>query len=812
MAVKRNGQDEAEAEAATAPSQAGAPKSHTPKATAPKASARSRTARKATNDPPAPTASTTKAPPSKAPTPKAKGSAPTPPGVTPSIARFLEIKAANPDSLLFYRMGDFYELFFEDAVAAAAALNIVLTKRGQHLGKEIPMCGVPVARADEYLQRLIRAGFRVAVCEQMEDPAEAKKRGANAVVRRDVVRLVTPGTLTEDTLLEGHASNFLTALFVRGGKDASRSANGDTGSDKQGDPTRRQSAKADATGDAGMVALASIDISTGDTELACLARADLAGELARLSPREILIADRLNEDAAWRARLDATGAAITPLPQAHFSAGHGERALTQRLGVATLGAFGAFTRDELAAAGALMTYIDLTQLGATPVIRTPRRVEADTIMLIDAASRASLELTRTASGARQGSLLHALDRTVTGAGARELAARLTGPLRDPRAIRARLDAVGYFVERERLRSDLRGCLKRTPDLARAVARLSFNRGGPRDLQSVRDALHAADALHALLQSDAMAMGLPAVLHEVSATLQAADGELRVALSALLADEVPVHRREGGFVREGYNGELDEARALRDDSRAVMAGLEARYAEVTGVRGLKVRHNNILGFFIEVSAAQADALMAPPHAQTFIHRQTMANAMRFRTDELTALEGKIAAAADRAIALELTLFNEAASMIAQAQALLHALAQALAVLDHYAGLAELAVEQRYRRPDIDEGTGFEIIGGRHAVVEQALARQRDGSGGPFIANDCTLGRFIPAPTGFDEAPTPHIWLVTGPNMAGKSTFLRLLLAQERPTRGEIRIDGAVPAKEPGLDRGIVFQKYSVFPHM
>ncbi|HZQ37606.1 MAG TPA: DNA mismatch repair protein MutS, partial [Dehalococcoidia bacterium] len=307
------------------------------------------------------------------------------------MAQFLEIKAANPDCLLFYRMGDFYELFFEDAVAAAAALGIVLTKRGKHLGEDIPMCGVPIHRADEYLQRLIRQGFRVAVCEQLEDPAEARKRGSKAVVRRDVVRLVTPGTLTEDSLLDAKARNYLTALF-----------DGPRGS-------------ADGTA---TLALASLDISTGEFEVGEVAVADFPGEIVRLSPGEVIAGERLLADENLRKWIGISGAAATPVPGASFDSLAGERLLKSRLGVADLAAFGQFSRAELAAVGALLKYVELTQIGKVPCVRPPRRATPADRLVIDAASRASLELLRSLSGEKSGSLLDAVDRTVTGPGAR----------------------------------------------------------------------------------------------------------------------------------------------------------------------------------------------------------------------------------------------------------------------------------------------------------------------------------------------------------------------------------------------------------
>ena len=704
---------------------------------------------------------------------------------TPSMVQYLEIKAANPDSLLWYRMGDFYELFFEDAVTAAAALSIVLTKRGKHLGEDIPMCGVPVVRADEYLERLIRKGYRVAVCEQLEDPAEARKRGAKAVVRRDVVRLVTPGTLTEDTLLEPNARNYLTAIFP-----APHASDGAAGERK--------------------ITLASLDISTGEFEVGTTSQVDLPGELARLAPKELLTPDSSAADQPLERSLSLSPAARTPLPTAHFDSLSGERDLKSRLGVADLRAFGEFSRPELSAVAGLLKYVDLTQVGKKPVIRPPRRSAGEATLLIDPASRASLELTRSASGERKGSLLSAVDRTVTGAGSRELAARLASPLCDLGTINARLDSVSYLLGEPALREDVHSAMIGAPDIARAISRLSFGRGSPRDLGFVRDGLNAAATCAGLLSDSTHGMGLPSDLASIIERLHHASGPLLEVLSQALGDELPVNRRDGGFVREGYLPELEQARRLKEDARQVLAELETRYRNETGVKALKVRQNNILGFFIEVSQANAGPLTTDPLDKVFRHRQTMANAMRFVTDELIETEGRVATAGDRALGLEQEVFNDLARRIGEAEQDLCDIAGALAELDVSAALAEVAEREDYTRPHLSNDQTFEIRGGRHPVVEQALKAARDG---PFIENDCLLGLAseeeytqsadpdATRPPCFDDSRAARIWLVTGPNMAGKSTFLRqnaliCLLAQ---------MGSFVPAQKAAI--GIVDRLFS-----
>ena len=665
---------------------------------------------------------------------------------TPSMAQFLEIKAANPDCILWYRMGDFYELFFEDAVVVAAALGIVLTKRGKHLGQDIPMCGVPVHRADEYLQRLIRRGYRVAVCEQLEDPAEARRRGSKAVVRRDVVRLVTPGTLTEETLLDARARNYLTAVFA-------------APEDK--------------------FALASLDLSTGEMEVGLVGRADLGNELARLAPSELIAGDETLADAEVAKWIAIVKAAATPVPGASFDSLAGERNLKAALGISALDAFGRFARPELAAIAALLKYVELTQIGRRPMLRPPRRTGAGSVLMVDAASRASLEIVRSTAGEKQGSLLAAVDRTVTGAGARELAARLSSPLTEPAAINARLDAVGFLAEREEVRDHLRSALKAAPDVGRALSRLALQRGGPRDLGAVRDAIAQACICGRALEQTAQGIGLPGELASTVKRISATSEPLAARLAAALVDDPPHVRRDGGFVRVGFLPELDDVRRLAEDSRKVMAALEGRYVEDTGIKSLKVRHNNILGYYVEVTQLNAKPLLSPPLSDTFRHRQTMANAVRFTTPELAEIEGRIASAGERSLALEQEVFNELASAVAAEEQSLAALAAALAELDLYSALADVAATEGYVRPVVDASLTFEIRGGRHPVVEQAL---RAAKAGPFIENDCVLGRSQPPPfheggtnahanPGFDEEAESRIWLVTGPNMAGKSTFLR-----------------------------------------
>jgi DNA mismatch repair protein MutS len=635
---------------------------------------------------------------------------------TPMMAQYLEIKARFPDALLFYRMGDFYEMFFEDAAAAAGALDIALTKRGRHAGEDVAMCGVPVATAESYLAQLIRKGFRVAVCEQLEDPAEAKKRGHKAVVRRDVVRLVTPGTLTEDALLDARAPSRLAAWAEVRGEGA----------------------------------LAWLELSTGELRVTPAPRPELPATLARAAPRELLLTEGAFADPALRALAEDLDAAATPLGAPSFDSASAEGRLRALFRVATLDAFGPFGRAELSAMGALADYVALTQRGAAALVRPPVREAAGGAMRIDAATRRNLELTRTLSGAREGALLAAVDRTVTGAGARVLERRLSGPLTDPAAVADRLDAVSALLDDAPARADLRAALRRAPDAARALSRLALGRGGPRDLAAVRDALARAGEIAARLSPP------PSPLAADLAALGGLDA-LAGRLADALVESPPPVARDGGAIAPGADAGLDAARSLRDEGRGIVARLQATYAERTGLP-LKIRHNGVLGYFVETTAPVADRLRAGPHGAEFIHRQTLAGAVRFTTTELADLEQRILSAGDEALAIELRLLDALRdAVLADADAVAGA-AEALAALDVAAGLAELAATEGWTRPEVEPGAAFAVVGGRHPVVEQSLRRRGEAG---FVANDCDLS----------GGEAGRIRLLTGPNMAGKSTWLR-----------------------------------------
>ena len=648
---------------------------------------------------------------------------------TPMMSQYLEIKAAHSEYLLFYRMGDFYELFFDDAVKAAAALDIALTKRGKHLGEDIPMCGVPVHTADSYLEKLIRKGFRVAVCEQMEDPAVAKKRGAKSPVKREVIRLVTPGTLTEDSLLDARSPSLLAALGRAGGE----------------------------------LAIASADISTGDFAVETVAPEELPQVLGRIAPRELLVPDGLLADDAIGPALKELGPRLTPRPAVSFDSQSGERLLKSFYGVAALDGFGVLSRAELSAAGALAGYLDLTQKGQRPALKPLKQSAESGVMAIDPATRRNLELIETLSGERRGSVLSTIDLTVTAAGARLLNRRLAAPLIGPQAIASRLDAIGFFLARGELRAQVRSALRAAPDLARASGRIVLGRGGPRDLAAIRAGLAAARNLRRLLgQLDEVLQPAPGELADAGREISnraLAIGVLQDKLERLLTAEPPFFARDGGFIVAGAHAALDEARALKDESRRVIAELESRYRGETGIASLKIKHNAVLGYFIEVTAAQSDRLLKNG-GDRFRHRQTVASAVRFSTEELNALAVKIAQAGEQALAIELDLFDMLVSDVRGAAAAISAIADAVAMIDTAAALAELASVRRYCRPVVDDSLAFSIMRGRHPVVEQALASENSGS---FVPNNCDL-----SPGGGGGG---RLWLITGPNMAGKSTFLR-----------------------------------------
>ncbi len=634
---------------------------------------------------------------------------------TPMMVQYLGLKAKAGDCLLFYRMGDFFELFFDDARAAAATLDIALTSRGEHDGTPIPMCGVPVHAAEGYLARLIKAGHRVAIAEQTESPEAAKARGGKTLVTRDIVRFVTAGTLTEDSLLDSWASNMLVAVAQVGE----------------------------------FFGLAAADISTGYFELLTVTGGSLEAELARLSASELVVPEGLPQSP-----LDAI-----IRPRADFESTLGGDLLRQHFALTTLDSIGPVTRAEQAAAGGLISYLAHAGQGKMPFLKLPVRREVHEHLLIDQATRDSLEINSASKGGRAGSLLAEVDRTITGAGARQLASDLAAPLMDKAKIDARLSLVQWFHDAPLTREAVRAALRQLPDIARALGRVVAGRGSPRDLGQIRDGLDAARVLRERLGGMA---GRPELLDHLLPALDG-HGHMVDLLVRALVTSPPTDTAQGGYIAEGYDAALDVLRVAGRDGRQAIAQLEARYRDATGVAALKIRHNAVLGYFVEVPAKHGDALMAP--GTGFTHRQTMAGAVRFNSPELHEEALRITQAGGHALAAEAAHLEELIALILSRRDPIAASADALARIDVSAALAERAAESNWCRPSFVAHPCLEIQGGRHPVVESALAK----SGDRFIANDCKL------------SPEKRLWLVSGPNMGGKSTFLRqnaliVLLAQ------------------------------------
>ena len=632
------------------------------------------------------------------------------------MAQYLVLKERADDCLLFYRMGDFFELFFDDAKTAAQILDIALTSRGEHDGKPIPMCGVPVHAAENYLARLIKGGCRVAIAEQIETPEEAKKRGGSkALVARDIVRFVTAGTLTEEALLEPRRANVLAAVCdLRG-----------------------------------MIGIAACDISTGRMELEECAPERMGAALARLGASELVAPD------TW----DGAPEDVIPRPRSHFASEEGDTRLQTIHAVATLDGFGQFSRAMLAAAGGLIAYLDHVGCGKLPLLLPPVVRASDARLTMDEATRGSLEILEAQQGGRKGSLIGAVDRCVTGAGARLLADDLSSPLTDAHAIDQRLEFVGLLHDDPLLRGDLRAVLRALPDVGRALGRVVAGRGSPRDLGQIRDGLSEARRIRDHVEQRG---GLPPLLTGLLPAL-GGHGALVDLYAQALVPSPPTERNQGGFIAEGYDASLDELRRASGNSRRAIAALEAKYRDETGIAALKIKHNGVLGYFIEVPAKHGDALMAPDSG--FTHRQTMAGAVRFNSLVLHEEATRIAEAGGRALALEEAHFEQLIARAVEDRQAIAATAEALARIDVTAGLAERAAEGGWARPDIVEERSLVIEGGRHPVVEDALAI----AGERFVANDCIL------------APQDRLWLIGGPNMGGKSTFLRqnaliVLLAQ------------------------------------
>lgn len=629
------------------------------------------------------------------------------------MAQYFAIKEQHKDVLLFYRLGDFYELFYEDAITASKALDITLTKRGQNQGEDIPMCGIPFHAYENYLSRLIRQGYSVAICEQMESPEEAKKRGGKAVVRRDVVRVVTPGTLTEDTLLNAGQPNYLAAVYV--GKTA--------------------------------VNCGFVDISTGAFFLESCEENMLENVLAKYAPSEILIAENARYIAEKGGYIAINRKKVTWQPQSRFDNYSGHKRLCQIYKVATLESFGNFSEDEISVAGALVDYISLTQKQQLPRLSPPKKVSVEGFLFIDAQTRRSLELTITCNGEFKGSLLSFLDHTTNNLGKRMLYEHLSHPLSNVQKLNERLDGVEFYVNHSQVRKDLRELLRKIPDIERCLSRLSVGRGSPRDLGAIRDVLAIITDIKGL---HAEQKELPVILTRSLHLLKEVP-ELKAQLDKALIDSgFPMLARDGGFVRVGYCPMLDEHIDLRDHGKELLEQLQARYINETGISVLKIKYNQVIGYYIEITQTHKDKV-----PDWFILRQTLVNGQRYVTQELVELQEKILAASAKALEREQEIFIELVNQVMREADTLSLIAKALAWLDVAASHAELGKQYKLTRPQIDDSVAFKVEEGRHPIVEEALSFGHQA----FVPNTCDLSR------------GQSLWLMTGPNMAGKSTFLR-----------------------------------------
>ncbi|MEK6733611.1 MAG: DNA mismatch repair protein MutS, partial [Pseudomonadota bacterium] len=633
-------------------------------------------------------------------------------GLTPMMKQYLDVKLQYKDAIVFYRMGDFYEMFFEDANIAAPILGIALTKRGQHQGNDIPMCGIPFHSCDSYISKLIEKGLKLAICEQMETPEEAKKRGSKSVVKREVIRIITPGTLTEDNLLNSNASNFLIAI-------------------------------AEVKGE---LSISWADISTGEFYTSLSSVDSFSNDLARINPKEILISERLYNQENIHFALADYRRIVTIQANSLFDISKAEHKIKKYYNVISSEVFGNYTQAELVSCGAILEYVELTQKTSQVKIRHPKKLNNSLFMTIDAATRRNLEINLTAGGEKSGSLFHLINKTKTSGGARLLAQYLASPLIDVEAINNRLDLVEFFIKNRELTEKVISILASIGDTERSLSRFSFNRGGPRDLQVIRDCLKAAN----ILLSSFINFKVNIILQNHLNNLNNFDG-LMLELEEALNEELPLLARDGGFIKQGYNARLDQLLDLKQNSQQQLQLLKLQYIKETGISSLKINFNNMLGYFIDITPQHVGKM----NENIFIHRQTLANSVRYTTKELRDLERELVNLSDNIAKLEIEIYNQLVTIILEKSQELALFSFSISTIDVASSLAELAVHQNYCRPQIDNGDSFNIESGRHPVIEHLLRKEKQ----EFIANDCHLEK------------AQNLWLITGPNMAGKSTFLR-----------------------------------------
>lgn len=628
---------------------------------------------------------------------------------TPMMRQYLEIKSQYPDAILFFRLGDFYEMFLDDAVTAAKVLDIALTSRNKGAEDQIPLCGIPYHSAQPYLSRLVAAGHKVAICEQVEDPRMAK-----GIVRREVVRLVTPGTVLEPELLSADRNSYLLAISC----------------------SARQ-----------RYGLASLDLSTGQFRVTSAQHPEeVRRELLAIEARELLVAEGERATLVTRLALAPEQvASLATLPDGVFTAEEGAARLNACYGTSDLTVFGcADDEAAIAAAGAVLYYVEQTQKGQAAHLRPLTCYQIQDSMVLDEATRRNLELTQTLSGAqRKGSLLGALDRTLTAMGGRLLRQWLLRPLLDCQAIDGRLDFIAQAIDQPRQRQQLRELLRTINDLERLLSRISMGSASARDLVALRNSCQPLPPLRQLCGE--LAGTLAARLHQQIDPLE----DLAGLLARALADEPPAGLRDGGLIRDGYDQPLDELRQISRDGKGFIARLERQERERSGIASLKVRYNRVFGYYIDVPKTQLAKVPAD-----YQRKQTLANSERYFTPELKDYEDRVLGAEEAIAEREYQLFEELRQQIGAARQRIQATAEGLAALDVLLALADVAHERNYCRPRLHEGARLEIIAGRHPVVELLTGSD------PFVSNDVLL-----------DTDSHQLLMVTGPNMAGKSTFMR-----------------------------------------
>ena len=639
---------------------------------------------------------------------------------TPMFQQFLEIKADNLDCLLFFRMGDFYELFFEDAVIASKELDIALTSRGKYDGDPVPMCGVPHHAYMPYLEKLTKNNYKVAICEQTESPKEAKIRGGTkALVKREVVRIVTPGTLTEEILLDADKNNFLLSININNKN----------------------------------IGISWLDVSTGELYTEECSKNNFLSVIARIRPSEILLMDTV--DNYYSDLIKKTfDCVVSPLIQNINNSKKAEKLICLHFGVKTLASFGRFSENEIITCWSLLDYVSLTQKGNLPPIRFPKSIKNESLMRIDSSTRKSLEISQTLIGNKKGSLIDTVDMTLTAVGARQLDKDISAPLTNIEEINGRLDMIDFLIDSNTVRDSIRKILKSSADIDRAKARVILSRGGPRDLESIKLGIEGAHNLDNILDNKKFEK-FPKDFIVLKKHLNRCS-ELLNLLKSILSENLPLFVKDGGFVKKGYSKELDEVCSFRDQSRQHILEMEVEERAKTGLTSLKIKYNNVIGYFFEVTQLQKKKFLEIKNAERFIPRQSLKGAARFVTEALSRLSESISNAAEQAIEIELRIFEEIKSLIKAQHDALANISYTLSRLDVASSLAEVSILHNFVRPNILDDQNLEIIGGRHPSVE--LVMQKNGEN-KFFSNDCHLDQ------------EDKIWLLTGPNMAGKSTFLR-----------------------------------------